>query len=428
MKLGTRGLAGILLVGFGGLGGWSLHQLFTPAVEEAEHEDGAAPAETNVKVRIESAQVGDLPLVVKVLGKVETDPAAIQVLSSRSGGIVESLLIEPGSHVQQGQLLATFDSTPRRAQLAEAQADVLQFESALAEWDRMGRAERGQLLEAQVLASRSQLELTEQQVGRLEPLLEKGLVAAKTAEEARMAAELARANLKQANDLLQHWNDGGADLQRQGLLANLAAAKARREEAQALLTATQVHAMSAGVVTTLDTSVGMQIDGGGAIGTVQVSGATRVLFGLDPEWSGRIPTNGTATWRDSHGGEGRGRVISRLPGVDPSTGLIRVIVEPDESAPGLEPGQFLEGELEYGRTPQAVLIPSDALIRADEAQVVVVVDAQDISHTVPVKVLARHSGSIAVEGDLAVGARVVVQGGYNLPDGTHVVIEAAEGN
>ena len=46
-----------------------------------------------------------------------------------------------------------------------------------------------------------------------------------------------------------------------------------------------------------------------------------------------------------------------------------------------------------------------------------------VSHVHKVTVLGRKDGLAAVEGDLLDGQKVIVDGGYNLPNGAHVVID-----
>ena len=68
-------------------------------------------------------------------------------------------------------------------------------------------------------------------------------------------------------------------------------------------------------------------------------------------------------------------------------------------------------------------MPESALVRSADRTVVVTVDAGDIAHVVPVEVLGRSAGRVAVAGEVHAGDRVIVDGAFNLPDGAHVVAE-----
>ncbi|HPF14942.1 MAG TPA: efflux RND transporter periplasmic adaptor subunit, partial [Planctomycetota bacterium] len=398
-------LAGLFLLAFGAVGGWSLHRWLGPAPATATENSGeATPVETQVRVRVAKVHQADLPLVVKAVGTAEADPMAVQTVASRAGGIVDKVFVLPGAKIAQGQALLTFDPTPWMAQLAEAQATRDQAAGDLAEWERTGRFERTQALEADVRTSANQVTLAQAQVQRLEPLLAKGLIASKTVTEAQLAADLAVADNQQAADLLAGWNQGGAELRRKTLQAGLAAAEARLKDAEALSEAVQVLAPAEGLLLSLDARVGMRLDPGAVLATLQVSGERRIAFGIDPQWVDQIPEQAAVTWWDAQGQPQPGRVVARVPGVDPQTGMVRVWVRPTEAASALEPGLVVHGELEYRRLTAATLVPEQAVIRSSDATAVVVIDGQNIAHIVPVSVLGRHAGSVAVEGTLANGA------------------------
>jgi membrane fusion protein (multidrug efflux system) len=79
-------------------------------------------------------------------------------------------------------------------------------------------------------------------------------------------------------------------------------------------------------------------------------------------------------------------------------------------------GLFVRGEIELQRIAGVVLVPESSISRADDKQVVVL--ARDgKARVVPVEVLGRHGGFAGVRGEIQPGNHVVVDGGYNLPDG-----------
>jgi hypothetical protein len=53
------------------------------------------------------------------------------------------------------------------------------------------------------------------------------------------------------------------------------------------------------------------------------------------------------------------------------------------------------------------------------------VDAGGIAHVTPVRIVGRSGELLAVEGELAAGDAIVVDGAVNLPDGAHVAADGA---
>ncbi|HRV81590.1 MAG TPA: hypothetical protein P5218_09150, partial [Planctomycetota bacterium] len=75
-------LAGLFLLAFGAVGGWSLHRWLGPAPATATENSGeATPVETQVRVRVAKVHQADLPLVVKAVGTAEADPMAVQTVA-----------------------------------------------------------------------------------------------------------------------------------------------------------------------------------------------------------------------------------------------------------------------------------------------------------------------------------------------------------
>jgi multidrug efflux pump subunit AcrA (membrane-fusion protein) len=64
-----------------------------------------------------------------------------------------------------------------------------------------------------------------------------------------------------------------------------------------------------------------------------------------------------------------------------------------------------------------VLVPASAVVRADDKTCVMAVGAGGVAKRVEVELLGRHGDVAAVKGEVKAGEQVVVEGGYNLPDG-----------
>jgi multidrug efflux pump subunit AcrA (membrane-fusion protein) len=108
-----------------------------------------------------------------------------------------------------------------------------------------------------------------------------------------------------------------------------------------------------------------------------------------------------------------------------ASGLVNVVVSPDPGTPPSPPGLIVRGEIETGRLKGVVLVPTRGVVRSEDRQVVVLAGADHAARIVPVKVLGAYGELSGVEGDVKAGDHVIVEGGYNLPAGAHVVETAA---
>jgi len=116
-----------------------------------------------------------------------------------------------------------------------------------------------------------------------------------------------------------------------------------------------------------------------------------------------------------------GAVEAVAPLVDPATNTVIVRVRVDNQAGRLRGGLFARGAL-VAPARQGLAVPRAALLPGDggAATVVAIVDGKgEVAHRT--LTLGAEAGErVEVRGGLDAGTRVIVAGGYALPDGTKV--------
>lgn len=121
--------------------------------------------------------------IVTARGVIDVDGGLIQIAASRDG-IVQDVLVEEGSRVQRGQILARLDNRSASAQQAIAEAELSQSRAALLP------------IEVRILAARREL-------ARLDPLVSRNAEPRQKLDEQRDALKLAEAELAQARTAIQ---------------------------------------------------------------------------------------------------------------------------------------------------------------------------------------------------------------------------------
>ena len=86
------------------------------------------------------ASVGHIDEVVRGQGKV-VPSRQVQVVQSLDGGVVEELLVRPGQHVEEGQVLLRIDPTRYSASLGENKADTLSLKAKAARLEALATGE-----------------------------------------------------------------------------------------------------------------------------------------------------------------------------------------------------------------------------------------------------------------------------------------------
>ncbi|HUR29012.1 MAG TPA: efflux RND transporter periplasmic adaptor subunit, partial [Planctomycetota bacterium] len=308
-----------------------------------------------------------------------------------------------------------------RVALSRAQASLAEISNQLAEFERTGSARQTADLQNARQRAISEVALLEAQLARLEPLLADGLVAEKAVAEARQALELARTDREASDAALAAFESSGRTLQHSTLTAARDAAELEAREAERGLAEIEVRAPSDGRLAEWSVRSGEWLAPGAALGR-WISAAGRELSLQVPasRWS-ELALGQRVTWLDARG-ETRSATLVRIDGaVATQSGTVEAIAKPEAGEDALLPGLQLFAEIELARLTDVLLVPERAVLRADDARVIVVVREQRAAR-VPVKWLGSHAGLAAIEGDVRAGEHVVVDGGYNLPDGAGIAL------
>jgi membrane fusion protein, multidrug efflux system len=113
--------------------------------------------------------------------------------------------------------------------------------------------------------------------------------------------------------------------------------------------------------------------------------------------------------------------------VDNTTGTIQLIGDFDNIDGKLYPGQYVNATLTLSETPNAIVIPSQAVQNGPNGQFVFVVKPDMSVANVPVTATTTLGGMSAIEKGLQSGDKVVIDGQANLVDGAKIRV-AKPGN
>jgi len=115
-----------------------------------------------------------------------------------------------------------------------------------------------------------------------------------------------------------------------------------------------------------------------------------------------------------------GRVARVNPVIDRQTGTFKVTVAPTGETAMLMPGMFGRIEIVHDVHDDALLIPTQALRREDDRQLLFVVDTDGIAHRLEVDLGYSRDGMVEVMDGVTEGDTVVIMGQDNINEGTRV--------
>ena len=294
------------------------------------------------------------------------------IVSPETGGLrIAELLVDVGSRVKRGQVLARLADESLRNDLHKQQAVFAQAQAALEK--AAANLRRARMVETT------------------------GGLSAQSIEESRINEASAR--------------------------ASLASAKADLDAAELKLRQSHIVAPDDGLVSSRS----------GVLGNVVSAGTElfRLVRQGRIEWQGEVDArqlsevragqNASVTLPDGQAVDGRVRLVG--PVLSTSTGRALVYVSLPADSPA-KVGMFGKGSIELpGHS--ALTLPQTALVARDGRDYVYLVDQDSRVKSVPVNVGRRRQQRVEVVSGLKADARVVASGGAFLSDGAKVTVAAA---
>jgi cobalt-zinc-cadmium efflux system membrane fusion protein len=150
---------------------------------------------------------------------------------------------------------------------------------------------------------------------------------------------------------------------------------------------------------------------------VEVADVRTLWAALDvpEEQAGAVRVGQKVTVRVDGSGEAREARVTRVAAsVDARTRTVRVRVDLPNKNRALRAGSFVRASIEIAAPRKALLVPRDAVQRAQEHDLVFVRTAPGQFDPVAVQLGARAGGDVEIVGGLAPGADVVTTGAFVL--------------
>ncbi|MBK7875712.1 MAG: efflux RND transporter periplasmic adaptor subunit [Planctomycetes bacterium] len=390
--------------------------------QAAKKEEGLKKREPT-RVRVAAVERREMKRILSTTTTVESEQE-VKVFS-RVNGTVSKLLVEEGSLVQLGDVLAELDARDRETQLEEARVAVREAEDAIA---------KAAIAEREATARVEGLRLAMEQATRDYERNEKAnLISQSSLDGLRLARDTKVSDFETSRLAIER------------TLVESKAAKTALEKAKLALRSrelefsyTRICAPFAGVVAERLIRVGDAVGAGGhAFVLTDLSRLRAVLFRPQREFELFV---GAAAAGKAIEIQARAEALPNLtfqgeiqrvsPSIDPRSGSFRVTVllKPDGSgspARQLLPGMLVRVDVVTDRHPDALVVPKRALRREGEVNLLFV--ARD-GRARRVEVEEGYSEDVLVEvlprsGTLAPGDQVIVVGNRELEDGGEIELE-----
>ncbi len=397
-----------------------------------EHSAKDKDEEAHVAVKTEVARRGTLARTVEGIGRSEAVPDKLATLTPAVEGHVHALLVKQGETVKKGQPIVELDQAVALADLAEKTATRDGLKAALALLKALPRPEERRPNELAIAQAKVALDRAVRVNDGLKALLARREVSEQQAYEADLAVTQAKLQLQTAESQLRVMMMGPKPEAVAEAESKVKTAEGAVEFSQAHLDYHTIRSPIDGVLDSLTCHPGQTVAIGTMIGEVvdtrqvlasvylPASSALAVRVGQQAQIrtvDSRLNAGGSAA-EDAAPTVGKVEFVGRI--ADPQTGNLPVRVLVDNPKGVLTLGQTVGLTITVAEQKGVLEVPSASILDLGEGPVLTVVRDGKTALLHP-QVGASHGGWAAISGtDLKEGEPVVVDGGYNLPEGTPV--------
>jgi membrane fusion protein, multidrug efflux system len=376
----TLAIVALLAVAVGGAIVWRSQ---APAADSAGGRGpGGMGGNRAQAVSAAEVRVADVPIWISALGTAT--PRNLVTVRTRVDGELMKLHFREGQMVTQGQLLAEIDPRPYQVQLTQANG---QFEKDAA-----------------------QLKNAELDLERYKDLWAKDSIA-------KQQLDTQEALVRQYSGTVESDRGQVDNAKLQLAYARVVAPASGRIGLRQVDPGNQVHASDANGLAVIAQLQPM---------TVVFAVPETHLPALNRRLAGDMPIAVEAWDREQKTRLASGRLLTIDNLVDTATGTVKMKAEFANQDNALFPNQFTNVRLLLGTRRDSIVVPSASVLRGSKGAFVYVVDADNAVTSVLVTPGPADGTTIAVDGPLKPGVRVVTDGADNLRDGAKVEVIAPD--
>jgi RND family efflux transporter MFP subunit len=370
--------------------------------EPAGNTSGASRGRPPMPVEFATAKRAPVSEQILVVGNL-IGAATVQVVP-RANGRLQSVNVQLGDAVREGQLIAQVEDNEIREQVRQAEASY-------------------RVSEAVIRQREADLKLAKTSLERSRSLYERQLLPQQTFDD--------------------------VDARHQAAVAQLDLARAQFEQAKARLDELKITFSNTRIVSPVDGFVGKRfLDPGGfastnaPVASVVDIRVVRMVANLVERDMRRVPVGTAAMVEvDAFPGEKfRGRVSRVAPIFDPATRTAEIEIEVPNASYRLKPGMYSRVQLTIDTRNNAITVPRNAVVELQGTSgVFVPAPAKDVQPTsgsnAPavmtvkfqrVQIGIRDGEHVEITSGLADGARVITTGAGALKDGDRIIPAASE--
>ena len=377
-----------------------------------------------VTVQIAPAKRG--PIELEISSDAVVYPLQQAILTPKITSTIAKFYVQRGSRVTQGQLLAKLENQDLAGAAEQSKGEFEQAEASYA--TTVGASLPQQIQKAELDAKAAKLAFDAQQkvYDARKQLYEQGALPRRDFDMADVALAQARSTNEQAQKQLADLQRLGKEQALKSASGQLSASKGKLLNAQAQLSYSEIRSPIDGVVTdrpqyqgelaTANQPLLTVMNTSRLIAKAHISQSEAVLLKVGNKAEIELPGLEEPI---------TAKVSLVSPALDPGSTTIEVWVESTKPNSALKPGMNARVNVIAKSEEDALVVPASAVYRSEEAGDYVMLAGSDKkAHLTKVKIGIKTKELAQIESGIKENDSVITVGGYALPDGTQIQIEA----
>lgn len=420
-KTKTAIIIGLVLLGALALGWYFYHGKTNE--ETAAATAAADKADVVVSVRTAEAETKTIAADVSAVGTVAAVRQA--VVSANMNGQIKEMRLLKDTLVRQGEVLAQIDVRDLQAQRAEAVAALseakLNLQSLVKSAIPAAEAQsQKDLADAQAAVNNAQA-----LVNRRKILYEKGGIALKDLQESELTLTNAQDSLRLAQRSAAVRKGATNPIDSATAQTKIQQAEQRINTIDAQMSYAVVRAPLTGFVVEQTAFAGEYATAGAKLLTIADTGDVIVKANFADIVAADVKVGDAVAVfpADLAGEQMSGKVSQISRSSDPQNRTVEIWTNLANGAGRLRVGSSAEVRISTRTQNNAVVVPIAAVsleASNENSGTVMTVDEENVAHETKVEIGVKTKTEAQITEGLEAGAKVVVEGNYNLPDGTKV--------
>jgi HlyD family secretion protein len=388
---------------------------------------GAAEKEKEPIVAVTVATPERSSISAIVSAEAVVFPVQQSVITPKITSTIREFLVQRGSKVRKGQLLAVLENADLAAAAEQSKGEFEQAEASYATTVHAGVPQQMQKAQLDLAAAKAGFDAQQKIYDSRKDLFAQGALPRRDLDAAEVALAQARAQYEVAEKQLADLNKLGEREALKSADGQMAAAKGKFMGSKAALSYSEIRSPLNGVVTERPQYAGELAAANQPLMTLM--DLSRLIAKAHISRTDAATLNvGNAAELKVQGSDDiiHGHVSLVSPALDAGSTTVEIWVEVSKPGDRLKPGMTVQVSIVAQTLKDALVVPASALFKSAEGEDYVMLAGSDQhAHEKIVRVGVRNGDEVQIAEGLTASDRVIVTGGYGLPDKTQIKLRTS---